>query len=689
VSATVSKAHGHDHPVDAPGHNDGPVRPTWILPPNSLQSLTDQVSEITEKPVPKWWWAAFIMSSSWLLIGVGMAAYLISTGVGVWGEQVPVCWAFDITNFVFWIGIGHAGTLISAILFLFRQKWRTSINRFSEAMTLFAVICAGVYPGIHVGRFWYAWFLAPLPNANHIWPNFKSPLLWDAFAVSTYFTVSLLFWYVGLIPDLATLRDRAKPGSWRQFIFGLMCFGWRGSHRAFQGYEIAYLTLAGISTPLVLSVHSIVSFDFATSVLPGWHTTIFPPYFVAGAIFGGFAMVLTCMIPARYMYGLENIVTVKHVDVMCKIILATGTLVGYAYIMEFFIAYYSGNAAEQTTFIRRMFKEYWWAYWTMMFCNLIAPQIFWFKWARESMTVAFIVSIIVNIGMWFERYVIIITGLYQNPWGITSAQGLFYPTWVDWLQMFGDFGLFFTLTLLFMRFLPMFAMSEIKPLVPEGKTTYHPHDPAPNGHAAPAVAHVSPITVPTPAPSPALEGASKYPTLYGALASFAGPNELLKAVEQLRDAGYTKTDTHTPFPVHGMNKAMGLKSSIMPWISVLGGFTGLSIAVTLTLYVPFFDYPIVVGGKAYSFPDGGWQPYVPIMFELMVLFTAFFTVIGMLVLAGLPRYNHPLFRSPSFQTFSTAGFLLSVEAADPKFDPHGTTALLSSLGGTSVELVEA
>jgi molybdopterin-containing oxidoreductase family membrane subunit len=308
-------------------------------------------------------------------------AYLMSTGVGVWGLMIPVAWAWDITNFVFWIGIGHAGTLISAILFLLRQRWRTSINRAAEAMTIFAVICAGIFPLIHIGRIWLGWWLLPLPNANSIWPQFRSPLLWDVFAVSTYFTVSLLFWYMGLIPDLATMRDRAKTRI-RQFLYGLFSLGWTGSNRHWSNYEKAYLLLAGLSTPLVLSVHSIVSFDFAVSQVPGWHTTIFPPYFVAGAISSGFGMVLSLMIPLRTLCHLEEVVTTRHIDLMCKVIMATGSIVGYAYGMEFFIAWYGGNPYELYAFKNRAFGPYWWAYWTMILCNVISPQLFWSKWAR-------------------------------------------------------------------------------------------------------------------------------------------------------------------------------------------------------------------------------------------------------------------------------------------------------------------
>jgi molybdopterin-containing oxidoreductase family membrane subunit len=384
--------------------------------------------------------------------------------VGVWGLNHPIAWGWAIVNFVWWIGIGHAGTLISAILFLLRQKWRTSINRAAEAMTIFAVMCAGIFPMIHVGRIWFAWWLFPLPNANGpIWPQFRSPLLWDVFAVSTYFTVSLLFWYMGLIPDLATIRDRAKTAG-RKFAYGLFALGWTGSNRHWSNYEKAYLLLAGLSTPLVLSVHSIVSFDFAVSQIPGWHTTIFPPYFVAGAIFSGFGMVITLMIPLRSIFKLEEIITIRHVELMCKVILATGSIVGYAYGMEVFIAWYGGNPYEAYAFQNRAFGPYWWAYWIMISCNVITPQFFWFKKIRTNLVFVFILSIFVNIGMWFERFVIVVTSLHRD--FLPSNWGYYSPTYVDVLTYVGTFGLFMSLFLLFIRFLPLIAIAEVKGVTP-------------------------------------------------------------------------------------------------------------------------------------------------------------------------------------------------------------------------------
>ena len=469
------------------------VRQPLVLNERPLGWISDHIGGVAEGKTPLWWWVIFIPSVILMLVGFACIAYLISTGVGVWGLMIPVGWAWDITNFVFWIGIGHAGTLISAILFLLRQRWRTSINRAAEAMTIFAVMCAGIFPLIHVGRVWYGWWLLPLPNFNAFWPQFRSPLLWDVFAVSTYFTVSLLFWYMGLIPDLATMRDRAR-NKVRQFLYGLFALGWTGSNRHWSNYEKAYLLLAGLSTPLVLSVHSIVSYDFAVSQVPGWHTTIFPPYFVAGAIFSGFGMVLTLLVPLRSLCHLEEIITKRHVELMCKVVLATGSMVGYAYAMEFFIAWYSGNPYERFVFIHNRAADpfilgpllgvkpapYWWAYWTMVTCNVVLPQLFWFKKVRTTMVAVFILSITVNIGMWFERFVIIVTSLHRdyNP----SIWAYFSPTWVDIWTFIGTFGLFLTLFLLFMRFLPMIAISEVKGVTPQAD----PHHPLGGArHAAP------------------------------------------------------------------------------------------------------------------------------------------------------------------------------------------------------------
>jgi len=456
-----------------------------VLGGHDFTSLTDKVAGIVEQPrPPRAWYIAITLTGSLTLVLFAMLYHLITTGVGVWGVNSTVGWGWAIVNFVFWVGIGHAGTLISAILFLLRQKWRTSINRFAEAMTIFAVICAGIFPGVHVGRIWVVHWLFPIPNYQGMWPQFRSPLLWDVFAVGTYALVSLLFWYTGMVPDLATLRDRAKS-KLRRIVYGTLAIGWRGSHRHWHRFEKAYLILAGLATPLVLSVHSVVSFDFAVSGLPGWHTTIFPPYFVAGAIFSGFAMVGTLVVPARQWFGLKPFITLHHLDNMNKIILATGSMVGFAYATEFFIAWYGGNPYEAFAFANRAFGPYAWAYWIMVSCNVLSPQLFWFKKIRTNLWAMWIIYIFVNIGMWFERFVITVTSLSRD--FLPSSWQYYKPTIIDILTFAGSFGLFLTLVLLFIRFLPMVAMAEVKTVMPVASThgkaapvgDYHGDIPAP------------------------------------------------------------------------------------------------------------------------------------------------------------------------------------------------------------------
>jgi Ni/Fe-hydrogenase subunit HybB-like protein len=448
---------------------------------NAFARITENVSRIMEAPRPPLaWYIAMAFALGLLTIFGASLGFVVWEGIGAWGHIHPVAWGFPIVNFVFWVGIGHAGTLISAILFLLRQNWRTAINRFAEAMTIFAVICAAVFPGVHIGRPWLPYWMFPIPNQMGMWPQFRSPLEWDIFAVGTYATSSLLFWYMGMIPDFATFRDRAT-GTVRRFIYGMLAMGWRGSSRQWHRYERAYLLLAALCTPLVLSVHSVVSFDFATSQLPGWHTTIFPPYFVAGAIFGGFAMVVVLAVPARQFFGLKRIITMKHLELMSKVILGTGMLVGYAYAMEMFVAWYSGAMFEQFAFLNRAFGNFAWAYWTMIFCNVMAPQVFWFKAMRTNVWVIWVVGIIVNVGMWFERFVIICTSLTRD--FLPANWGSFIPSPVDFATLAGSFGLFFTLFLLFCRYLPMVAMAEMKAFIPEGHA--HPdgdhHEPGHQG----------------------------------------------------------------------------------------------------------------------------------------------------------------------------------------------------------------
>ena len=449
-------------------YDDADERSPLILGGLDYAGVTDEVCGIWEadKP-PKIWFVVLGAAISLMMVLGGCVGHLLMDGVGVWGNNNPAYWGWPIVNFVFWVGIGHAGTLISAILFLFRQNWRTSINRAAEAMTIFAVVCAGLFPGVHIGRVWVFYWLFPIPTEHlAMWPNFRSPLLWDVFAVSTYATVSVLFWYMGMVPDIATFRDRCttKIG---KFVYGLLSLGWTGSARAWHRYEIAYTILAALATPLVLSVHTIVSFDCAVSQVPGWHTTIFPPYFVAGAIFSGFAMVVTLLVPVRKLYGLENLITVRHLENMNKIIMATGMMVGTAYGIEFFIAWYSGVPYESYAFYNRAFGNYWWAYWVMVSCNVLVPQVFWFKWCRTTPWFMVIICVFVNIGMWFERFVITVTSLCRD--FVPSSWSYFHPTWVDVLMLIGSFGLFFTLFTLFCRFLPVIAMAEVKGIMPRPK----------------------------------------------------------------------------------------------------------------------------------------------------------------------------------------------------------------------------
>jgi Ni/Fe-hydrogenase subunit HybB-like protein len=435
-------------------------RQKLVTEDRTYKQISEDVLDTLEAPPTKAWLIGFSISALFLTIGTVVILYQVSTGIGTWGLNKTVGWSWDITNFVFWVGIGHAGTLISAILLIFRQRWRTGINRAAEAMTIFAVACAGLFPLIHAGRPWLLYWVFPYPNTRgDLWVNFRSPLLWDVFAISTYLTVSAVFWYMGLLPDLASVRDRTKSKV-RKIIYGLLSFGWNGSSRTWHHFEVLSLVLAGLATPLVLSVHTIVSMDFATSIVPGWHTTIFPPYFVAGAIFSGFAMVCTLMIITRKVMNWENYITVSHIDAMCKVITLTGSMVGLAYGTEFFMAWYSGNPYEQYAFINRAFGPYWWAYWSMISCNVISPQFFWFKKLRRNMTFVFIISIFVNIGMWFERFVIITTSLHRD--FLPSSWAMYSPTWVEIWTFIGTFGLFFTLFFLFIRFLPGIAVAEVK-----------------------------------------------------------------------------------------------------------------------------------------------------------------------------------------------------------------------------------
>jgi Ni/Fe-hydrogenase subunit HybB-like protein len=456
--------HPHEQLAEAAQYEQAPV----IEPGHTFGSVTDKISAIVlTRRTPRMWFVGAAISSALTLMLLVSLTKLVFTGVGIWGNNVPVAWAFDIINLVWWIGIGHAGTLISAILLLLRQSWRTSINRFAEAMTLFAVSCAVIFPLFHTGRPWLAaYWLLPYPNTMGLWPQFRSPLIWDVFAITTYGLVSLAFWFVGLIPDLATLRDRAR-NRWAQMIYGMLAMGWRGSAIHWHRYETAYLLLAGLATPLVLSVHTVVSLDFAVGIVPGWHATIFPPYFVAGAIYAGFAMVLTLAIPLRAMYGLEDFITNRHLENMAKITLVTGLIVVYGYAMEAFFGWYSANQYERFMLQNRMTGPYGWSYWALIVCNALAPQVLWIKRMRTNLAVLFVVALIVSVGMWLERFVIIVTSLHRD--FLPSSWDMYYPTVWDFSTFFGTIGLFLMLMFLFLRVLPMISIFEMRTLLPEAQ----------------------------------------------------------------------------------------------------------------------------------------------------------------------------------------------------------------------------
>jgi molybdopterin-containing oxidoreductase family membrane subunit len=438
-----------------------------LAPGHDFATVTDKISNVVlKRHTPLFWFWGFAAAFAILMVLLVTIGHLVITGIGIWGPNNPVGWGYDILNFVWWIGIGHAGTLISAILLLLRQEWRTSINRFAEAMTLFAVACALLYPAFHTGRPWLDYWLMPYPNTMGMWPNFRSPLVWDVFAVSTYGLVSALFWFVGLIPDLATLRDRAKSRPWK-ILYGTLAMGWRGSARHWHRYETAYLLLAGLATPLVISVHTVVSFDFAVGIVPGWHATIFPPYFVAGAIYAGFAMVLTLAIPLRRLYGLQDFITARHLQNMAKVMLATGLIVAYGYMVEAFMAWYSGNPYEKYMIWNRMTGPYAPMYWALIFCNVLAIQTLWFKRVRSSTVALFAISMIVSVGMWLERYVIIVTSLHRD--FLPSSWGMYSGTIWDRAMFLGSIGLFLSLLFLFIRFLPMISIFEMRTLVPRAE----------------------------------------------------------------------------------------------------------------------------------------------------------------------------------------------------------------------------
>jgi Ni/Fe-hydrogenase subunit HybB-like protein len=582
---------------------------------------------------------------------------VIARGVGIWGVDIPVAWGFAIINFVWWIGIGHAGTLISAILLLLRQPWRNSINRFAEAMTIFAVANAGLFPLLHLGRIWRFYYLFPYPNTMDIWPQWRSPLVWDVFAVLTYFTVSLLFWYVGLIPDLASLRDAAHSRA-AKFWAGIFALGWRNSARHWQRHQTLYLILAGLSTPLVVSVHSIVSMDFATGLVPGWHTSIFPPYFVAGAIFSGFAMVLTLALPLRAAFKLHDIITPHHLNSMSKVMLVTGLIVAYGYLFEGFTEWFSSQPAEQHRLWLRIGGSYSPGFWLLILCNVIIPQALWSRRVRTSPSPLFVVSIIINIGMWLERFDIVVTSLHQD--FMASAWGRYVPTIWDISLFLGTIGFFVFMFLLFIRFVPMAPIYELREFV-------HNHDHSSQDESA------STTTATTAKAAPAAP-------LYALCAQFTKSDQLTRAASQARARGYTLFDAYSPVPLQPLFAAMGLRRAPLPFIMLLGALAGGLTAFLTMRYASVTDYPWIVGGK----PFYSWPSWIPITFELSVLGASLFGVLGMLALNGLPQPYHPVFNDPLFDRASRDRFFLCIEAADPMFDPRATRDLLAQFAPVTI-----
>ena len=639
-----------------------------IGPGHSFRSITEKiVGAVLTRIVPKSWYAGLAVGFILLMIFLYAVGTLFMYGVGIWGINQPVGWGFDITNLVWWIGIGHAGTLISAILFLFRQEWRTSINRFAEAMTLFAVSCALLFPVLHLGRPWLAYWIFPYPNTFDLWPQFRSPLVWDAFAIGTYATVSLMFWFIGLIPDLATMRDQTE-NRWLRYLYGALALGWRGAAHHWQRYDTAYMLLAALATPLVVSVHSVVSFDFAVGVIPGWHSTVFPPYFVAGAIFSGFAMVMTLLIPLRKIYHFEDFITMQHLDNMAKVMLATGLFVVYGYLTEGFTAWYSGNPAERFWLFNRSFGPYWWAFWALMFCNVLTPQALWFNRVRSNPLLLFVVAIIVNVGMWLERYVIIVVSLHRD--FLPSSWGLYAGTIWDWATFIGTIGLFLTLIFLFIRVLPMISIFEMRHLLAETKKHAGLGKPVPARLTAAKTAGTEPMATDAP--------------LYGLIAEFEDADVLLEQARATYQAGYRKLSAYSPFPIAELPAAIGLRPSRLPWLVLIGGIIGAVVGFGLQYYAAVIDYPWNIGGR----PLNSWPSFIIITFEMTILFAAGTAVLGMLLLNKLPQLYHSVFNAPRFKLASQDRFFLCIEAKDPKFDPVQTRQFLEGLGPAEVVAVE-
>lgn len=685
--------------VGLPERTKGEVeiqRPPLLPSHISLSSISAIVFHILSTPMGRWWKWTITITGSLATLAFVMIAYVISTGIGVWGNQSPVVWGWPIVDFVFWIGIGHAGTLISAILLLSRQKWRNAVNRAAEASAIFAVASGAIFPAIHIGRQWMGWYLFPVPWSAGIWQNLRAALMWDVFAVLTYLTVSLLYWYLGMIPDFATLREK-EENPFKKRLWAILSLGWLGSASQWIHYEMGYLCLAGILTPLVLSVHSFVSCDFASTILPGWHATIFPPYFGVGAIFGGFAMILVLLIPSRALIPkLKELILDEHINQMGKWLLATGSMVGYVYLIELFTAWYSANPYERYAFLNRIKGPYFWAFWSMLFCNSIAPQFLWIRSFRTNPLSLFFVAFLANIGMWLERFVIIIISLHRD--FLPSSWRLFVPTLCDVLLYVGSIGLFLTLFLLFLRFLPTVAMFEVKTLVhgslQHGQEPYFSSEEENKWQEELALENAHSISAQQPA---APQDLKNQKPLYGIGAEFPSPALLCKAAKRLKLLGFRHFELFSPYPFHELSEAGMLRKSWVSRIVLCGGIIGFFLALflvcTLSLPRPNFlkslpsssilslFYPLVVQGKPYfSLPT-----FIPIFFELTALFASFGAFFGILFCGRLFKFYHPLF---SWKRYNKRGmddgFFLVIKKTDPLFSST-LYSLLSRLGATAVD----
>ncbi|EKV29533.1 Molybdopterin oxidoreductase [Caenispirillum salinarum AK4] len=632
------------------------------MPGNSIyprgttyRGVGDRVASILlDLPTRRRWWTAFLVSGALFLFLPATLVHLFIQGVGVWGVNIPVNWGLAIVNVVWWIGIGHAGTFISAMLLLLGQDWRNSLNRFAEAMTIFAVICAAMYPIIHLGRPQFFYWMLPYPTPFEVWPQFRSPLFWDVMAISTYFTVSLLFWYVGLIPDLASVRDKAKGRFWRVAL-GLAALGWRGSAMHWVRWRRAYVMLAALAMPLVVSVHSGVSLLFAAGPVPGWHTTIYPPYFVMGALFSGFAVVGMIAVTLRAWFKLYDLVTPRHLDLLAKFMLAIGLMTAYGYLFEALTAWTSGHQFEVDTLRDRLIGPFAPIYWGAVILNFAPIQMLWRRRWRTRPVVLFLVCLSVTVGMWLERYMLIISGLFRDY--LPSSWGTYSAPWTEWLLFLGTIGFFLFAFVLFIRFLPMVAISEVKEVLFEERPAKRP--------------------APEPAPR-AAEPTNREPArdgLYGVLACYDRADDLVLAARRAVAGGFTRLDCHTPFPVDDLTEVLGLKERRLPWMVTGAGAFGLVFALGLLWYIDVMYYPTPVGGL----PLEAWTAYGLPAFEFTVLLAALTAVIGMLALNRLPRLHHPLFEVEAFDRATQDGFFLVLLADDPHFDPARARDFLEGL----------